>query len=208
MTILTAQCEAILDGVTSPSPEQVGSLYEEVLRLGRVIEDLETLASAEAAGLRLERVPVDLAALVEETARLLAPQFEAAEVVLVTRTRPATVEGDPLRLAQIVRNLLSNALKFTPAGGSVQVAVGDRDGHVELTVTDTGVGIPPDELPHVFDRFWRGTNSRTASGSGIGLAVVDELVRAHGGRFTRRASPAAAPSSRSSCQRRSPTGVL
>jgi signal transduction histidine kinase len=181
VTILTAQCEAILDGVTSPNVEQVGSLYEEVLRLGRVIEDLETLASAEAAGLRLERVPVDLAALVEETTRLLAPQFEAADVMLVTRIVPATVEGDPLRITQIVRNLLSNALKFTPTGGRVQVAVRSQDGHVELTVTDSGAGIVPDELPHVFDRFWRGTNSRKASGSGIGLAVVDQLVRAHGG---------------------------
>ena len=181
VTILTAQCEAILDGVTSPNAEQVGSLYEEVLRLGRVIEDLETLASAEAAGLRLERAPVDLAALVEETTRLLAPQFEAADVTLVTRIGPATVEGDPLRITQVVRNLLSNALKFTPAGGSVQVAVRSGDGHVELTVTDSGVGILPQELPHVFDRFWRGTNSRKASGSGIGLAVVEQLVRAHGG---------------------------
>ena len=127
VTILTAQCEAILDGVTPPSSEQVGSLYEEVLRLGRVIEDLETLASAEAAGLRLDRVPVDLAALVDETTRLLAPQFEAAEVALATTLEPAIVEGDPLRLAQVVRNLLSNALKFTPAGGRVDVTLARRE---------------------------------------------------------------------------------
>lgn len=189
VTILAAQCEAILDGVTPPGSAQVGSLYEEVLRLGRVIEDLETLASAEAAGLRLERVPVDLAALVEETTQLLAPQFETAEVALVTSLEPAAVEGDQLRLAQVVRNLLSNALKFTPAGGRVDVTLGNRDGRVELTVADTGVGIRPDEVAHVFDRFWRGSNSRTTSGSGIGLAVVDQLVRAHGGQAAAASRP-------------------
>jgi signal transduction histidine kinase len=184
VTILRAQCEAILDGVTAPSQLQVGSLHEEVLRLGRVIEDLETLASAEAAGLRLDRDTVDLAALVEETARLVEPQFEAGDVELLVRLEPASVAGDKLRLGQIVRNLLSNALKFTPSGGTVEVELAANDGHVELTVTDSGVGIPPDELPHVFDRFWRGTNGRTAAGSGIGLAVVDELVHAHGGEIT------------------------
>jgi two-component system sensor histidine kinase BaeS len=189
VTILAAQCEAILDGVVPPDSEQVGSLYEEVLRLGRVIEDLETLASAEAAGLRLERVPVDLTALVEETAQLLEPQFDAAGVALVTSFEPATVLGDQLRLAQVVRNLLSNALKFTPAGGGVDVALGNRNGRVELTVTDTGVGIPADEVAHVFDRFWRGTNSRTTSGSGIGLAVVEQLVRAHDGSVTAASRP-------------------
>lgn len=184
VTILTAQCEAILDGVAQPSTEQVGSLYEEVLRLGRVIEDLETLASAEAAGLRLERAPVDLAGLVEETTGLLAPQFEAAEVGLAARLEPATVSGDRLRLAQVVRNLLTNALKFTPAGGRVEIAVARHDGVVELAVSDTGVGIPADELPHVFERFWRGSNGRITAGSGVGLAVVDQLVRAHGGSVT------------------------
>ena len=184
VTILRAQCEAILDGVAAPSQQQVASLHEEVLRLGRVIEDLETLASAEAAGLRLDRTTVNLTALLEETVELVAPQFEAAEVELLTRSETASVGGDRLRLGQIIRNLLSNALKFTPPGGKVEVNLATNDRQVELTVTDTGVGIPPDELPHVFDRFWRGTNGRTAAGSGIGLAVVEELVHAHDGDVT------------------------
>lgn len=181
VTILRAQCEAILDGVVAPSQQQVASLHDEVLRLGRVIEDLETLASAEAAGLRLDRTTVNLTALLERTVDLVAPQFEAGEVELVTHLAPASVGGDQLRLGQIIRNLLSNALKFTPPGGRVEVNLATNDREVELTVADTGVGIPPDELPHVFDRFWRGTNGRTASGSGIGLAVVEELVHAHEG---------------------------
>ena len=87
-----------------------------------------------------------------------------------------------------VRNLLTNALAFTPAGGHVGVDVA-RDGFARLTVWDTGAGIPPDELPHVFERFWRGSRARNRSGSGIGLAVVDELVRAHGGTVAAESTP-------------------
>lgn len=181
VTILTAHCEAMLDGITEATPEHIGSLYEEVQRLGRLIEDLETLASAEAAGLRLERGRVELDAVVRTTAELLAPRFEAAEVTIdLHADRGLVVSGDERRLGQVVRNLLTNALAFTGTGGNVDVELAARNGIIQLTVADTGIGIPPDELPHIFERFWRGRGTRTA-GSGIGLAVVDELVRAHGG---------------------------
>ena len=155
-----------------------------MLRLGRVIEDLEALASAEAAGLRLERGPVELDRVVRRTAELLAPQFEAAEVELETHLAPAVVDGDEQRLAQVTRNLLVNALKFTPAGGRVEVVVEVSDGTARFAVSDTGTGIAADELPHVFERFWRGAGAHGTAGSGVGLAVVDELVRAHGGSVT------------------------
>jgi signal transduction histidine kinase len=190
VTILTAHCEAILDGVTDASPEHIGSLYEEVQRLGRLIEDLETLASAEAAGLRLEKHRVELDAVVRSTTKLLAPRFGAAEVTLELHSGTRLlVSGDERRLGQVVRNLLTNALAFTEAGGRVDVEVAARDGVVCLAVSDTGVGIPADELPHVFERFWRGRGARTTSGSGIGLAVVDELVRAHGGTVSAESHP-------------------
>jgi two-component system sensor histidine kinase BaeS len=190
VTILSAHCEAILDGVAQPTPEHITSLYEEVQRLGRLIEDLETLASADAAGLRLERRPVDVAAVVHATAELLEPRFEAAEVELGVNARDhLVISGDERRLGQIVRNLLANALEFTPAGGRVDVDVAARDGVVRLTVSDTGTGIPPDELPHVFERFWRGRDARATSGSGIGLAVVDGLADAHGGTVTAESTP-------------------
>lgn len=182
VTILAGHCEAMLDGVAEPSREHLASLHEEVLRLSRVIEDLEALASAEAAGLRLERSSVAVAAVVHDTIDLLAPQFEAAQIQLAAELdERATVNGDAARLGQVVHNLLGNALKFTPAGGRVDVAVVPVDGRVRLTVRDTGPGIPPDELEHVFERFWRGSGARGMWGSGVGLAVVDELVRAHGG---------------------------
>jgi signal transduction histidine kinase len=190
VTILSAHCEAILDGVTDATPEHIGSLYEEVQRLGRLIEDLETLASAEAAGLRLERRPVDLDAVVRTTVELLGPRFEAAEVELDLRSEQGlVVSGDERRLGQVVRNLLTNALAATDAGGRVRVELAARDGAVRVAVSDTGVGIPADELPHVFERFWRGRGARTTSGSGIGLAVVDELVRAHGGTVAAASAP-------------------
>lgn len=110
VTILTAQCEAMIDGVTPASPDQLSSLHDEALRLGRVIDDLETLASAEAAGLRLEPSRVDLAAVVEDAVALVRPQFETAEIELEARVEPAFVDGDEHRLMQVVRNLLMNAL--------------------------------------------------------------------------------------------------
>ena len=189
VTILAAQCEAILDGVAEPSAEHLSSLYEEVLRLGRVIEDLESLASAEAAGLRLERGPVELDRVAARAAELLAPQFEAAEVELKTHLAPAVVDGDEQRLAQVARNLLVNALKFTPAGGRVEIEVEASDGTARFAVSDSGSGIAADELPHVFERFWRGAGARETAGSGVGLAVVDELVRAHGGSVTAASEP-------------------
>jgi two-component system sensor histidine kinase BaeS len=182
VTILAGHCEAMLDGVAEPSREHVASLYEEVLRLNRVIEDLEALASAEAAGLRLERSRIGLADVVRGALDLLAPQFEAAEIALDARLDPeVAVDGDATRLGQVVRNLLANALKFTPAGGRVAVEVSAGPEGAVLAVRDTGPGIPEDELPRVFDRFWRGRRAGGTPGSGIGLAVVDELVRAHGG---------------------------
>jgi len=181
VTILTAQCEGMIDGVTPASAEQLSSLHDEALRLGRVIDDLETLASAEAAGLRLDRSRTDLAAVVEDAVALVRPQFETAEIELEAHVEAAPVDGDEHRLMQVVRNLLMNALKFTPAGGSVAVSVSSFDGVAELRVTDTGVGIAAEDVDHVFERYWRGANGRTTSGSGIGLAVVRELVFAHDG---------------------------
>jgi two-component system sensor histidine kinase BaeS len=173
VTILQAECEALLDGVSEPSSAKIASLHDEVLRLGRVVEDLEALASAEAAGLRLQRQSVDLAQVAREVAELLSAQFTAADVELTRRLESVELEGDPTRLAQVVRNLLTNALKFTPAGGKVELVVARQDGHARCVVSDTGVGIPPDELSHVFERFWRGSGARGTAGSGIGLAVVD-----------------------------------
>jgi len=182
VTVLQAECESMLDGVTKPTPARISSLHDEVLRLGKLVEDLEALSYAEAAGLRLERHKVDLAEVARAAADLHQSQFAAAEIELETRLAPASVQGDEARLAQVVRNLLVNALKFTPAGGRVELVVEQARGEARLAVKDSGSGIPEHEQAHVFERFWRGAGARGTEGSGVGLAVVSELVRAHGGR--------------------------
>jgi two-component system sensor histidine kinase BaeS len=182
LTILQASTEALVDGVEQPSPARLSYLHDEVLRLGRLVEDLETLASAEAADLRLQRRDIDLSEISSATAESLRPRFDAAGVRLEVEGSRTVVNGDQSRMAQVVTNLLTNAVKFTPSGGEVLVDVHPEDGQAVLQVTDTGVGIPQEDLGNVFVRFWRGTAAEATEGSGIGLAVVAELVRAHGGR--------------------------
>jgi two-component system sensor histidine kinase BaeS len=182
ITILQAYCEQLADGTEPATPERLASLSDEALRLGRLVTDLETLAAAEAAGLHLIKAPTDLATAAAHSADLLGPAYATADVSLVPRLQPAVVEGDATRLGQIVTNLLTNALKFSPPGGHVTLTVAASNGLARLEVSDEGPGIPAAELSHVFDRFWRGSAGRRASGSGIGLAVVAELTRAHGGR--------------------------
>jgi signal transduction histidine kinase len=180
LAILRSQVEAIQDGVQAPTAETIASLHEEVLRLGRLTTDLETLASTDAAGFSLKREPVELGVIVREVLLEFAPSLEDRGIQLASQIDGAVIEGDEMRLHQVAANLMSNALKFTPAEGRVDVALG-RDGRQALLrVTNTGPGIPPDELPHVFDRFFRGRDVR-AGGSGIGLSVVRTLVEAHGG---------------------------
>lgn len=181
VTVLQASTEALRDGVVEPTASQLSSLHDEVLRLETMVEDLETLSSAEAAGLRLERRPVDLAEVARRCVEALRPRFEAAGVEVTSTLREAVVAGDPGRLGQVATNLLANAMKFTPPGGRVTVKVGEEGDVVRLEVSDTGVGITAEDADHVFERFWRGSQATGTTGSGIGLAVVAELVRAHGG---------------------------
>jgi two-component system sensor histidine kinase BaeS len=184
IAILQAGHEALLDGVAEPTPGQLTSLRDEVLRLARMVTDLQDLAAADAAALHLNRRSCDLAGLAAAAADSLAGRFEAAGITLERRLAPAQILADPQWLHQVITNLLTNALKFTPAGGRVIITVAPAGGHAVLTVTDTGTGIPADELPRIFDRFWRGRQAAQTSGSGIGLTVAAELARAHGGQLS------------------------
>ncbi len=182
ITILQTQIEAMQDEVETIRPTSLSSLHDETLRLSRLVADLETMASADAAGFSLERSPVELRTVVRSSGDSFGGAFESEGVRLDIRLprNDAIVIGDRTRLTQIVMNLLSNALKFTPAGGRVGLALETDPPWGVVRVSDTGPGIPPDEIGHVFDRFFRGRGSR-AGGSGIGLSVVRELARAHGG---------------------------
>jgi two-component system, OmpR family, sensor histidine kinase BaeS len=189
VAVLQAGHEALLDGITEPTPDQLASLRDEVLRLARMVEDLQTLAAADAAVLQLTRRPCDLASIAAAAADSLIGQFEAAGITLERRLAAAGIDADPRWLHQVITNLLTNALKFTPAGGRVRVETGPTDTKAVLTVTDTGTGIPAGELPRIFDRFWRGRQAAQVSGSGVGLAVAAELARAHDGQLTARSEP-------------------
>ncbi|MBO0825288.1 MAG: HAMP domain-containing histidine kinase [Actinobacteria bacterium] len=191
VAILQAGHEALLDGVARPTPEQLASLRDEVLRLGRMVTDLQELAAADAAALQLTLLDCNLADVAALAANSLAGRFEAAGIAVERLLQPAVVRADRRWLHQIITNLLTNALKYTPAGGTVTIAVEPDGAHAVLTVTDTGAGIPADELPHIFERFWRGRQPPQTSGTGIGLAIAAELASAHGGSLTARSEPGA-----------------
>lgn len=188
LAIVRSQLEAIQDGITEPTPEVIGSLHHEALRLGRLVADLETMADAGAAGFTLHRREIALRPLMRDVLDGVAGQLAEHELQLVTDLADVTAVADEVRLRQVVSNLVSNAVKFTPAGGRVTVTLAQQDKDVEFAVADTGVGIPEDELPRVFDRFYRGAGSR-AEGTGIGLAVAAELVTAHGGQIRVHSRP-------------------
>jgi two-component system, OmpR family, sensor histidine kinase BaeS len=183
VAILQASHEAMLDGLTEPTTENLWSLRDEVLRLARMIEDLQRLAAAEAAALQLKLVPHDLSAIAADAASSLSDAYGAAGIRLVVRPDPVWALCDQDRMREVIVNLLTNALKFTAAGGSVVVETGrGEQGRATLEVSDTGIGIPADELPRITERFFRGQRSaEMAAGSGIGLAIVAELVRAQHG---------------------------
>jgi signal transduction histidine kinase len=189
IAVLQAGHEALLDGVAEPTPAQLASLRDEVLRLARMVGDLQTLAAADAAALHLTMSRQDLAAIAASAADSLAARFEAAGIALERDLAPVDVLADPGRLHQVITNLLTNAVKFTPAGGRVSIQAGPDEAGAALHVTDTGPGIPAVELPRIFDRFWRGRGAAHVSGSGIGLAVAAELARAHGGTLAADSEP-------------------
>ncbi|MBP2474374.1 two-component system sensor histidine kinase BaeS [Crossiella equi] len=180
--------EALRDGVLPPDPELFASLHEEAVLQQRLIEDIQTLALADAGSLAYERLPVDLAEVVEATRTGQAAVASAAGVTVVTSVADPVpvVVGDEKRLRQVLGNLVGNAIRHTPEGGVVTIAARAGDGQAVVTVSDTGHGIREEDLPFVFDRFWRADDARarTTGGSGLGLSIAREIVLAHGGTIT------------------------
>ena len=186
VTIIQGSLEAILDGVYQPTTETIAPIYEEILHLGGLIDDLRDLALAEAGELRLDKEPTDLVALVEqvtETVRASVEQVPTLHVEADSALLKLSV--DPKRIHQVLSNLLSNALRVTPQDGEIRVELSRQGEEVELRVSDSGPGIAAEELPHLFERFYRGdrARSRSAGGSGLGLAIARQWVEAHGGRI-------------------------
>jgi len=198
--------EAVEDGLVPPDEKLVASVLEEALLLQHVIDDLRDLSAADAGELRLTTEPLSVADVLAQTAQGHGPLAEAAGARLVVEADPELmVRADPVRLRQAVGNLVSNAIRHTPPGGTVLLkAAGDppdpeQAGRaaavtgVRIEVSDTGSGIAAEDLPHVFDRFWRAERSRSrqTGGSGLGLSIVRKLTEAHGGTVEARSTPGA-----------------
>ena len=182
LATLQAGLEELRDGYLEPTAERLESLHAQTIRMGRIIGDLAALSSAEAAGLVLERSDLDLADVLASAADAARPAFAAAGISLeVTATEAAIVHADADRLHQLFGNLLANAVRYCREGDHVVLGLRPEAPWAMVTVADDGPGIPAAELPHVFDRLWRGTRAGDVAGTGIGLAVVRELARVHGG---------------------------
>ena len=190
--VVQGNIEAMLDGVHAADGEHLGAILDETKILARLVDDLRTIALSDAGALPLHREPTDLAILAADTAASFRPTADAGGVDLTVDVADDTplLDVDPVRIREVVANLVANALRHTPSGGSVRIEAHLADGarDVVLTVADTGTGIDPPLVPHVFDRFAKAPESR---GSGLGLASARGLVEAHGGSITLDSRPGA-----------------
>jgi signal transduction histidine kinase len=190
LAVIQGNIEAILDGVHEADEVNLTTILEETHVLARLVDDLRTVALSESGSLPLHREPTDLSILAAEAVASFTPAAETAGVNLDVRVDDDVplLDVDPVRIREVISNLVANALRHTPAGGSITVsASADTDrGDVEVVVRDTGSGIDPDLLPHVFDRFAKAADSR---GSGLGLAIARGLVEAHGGSIDVESTP-------------------
>ncbi|MDR3248675.1 MAG: HAMP domain-containing protein [Treponema sp.] len=184
LTSLQGNIEAMLDGVWEPTAERLTSCHEEILRLHKLVEDLSLLSILERDNLVLHRTDFDLAKLIDQAIEQFLPLAREKHIELVADLKPPLqIYADYDRLMQVLVNLLSNAVKYTDAG-SITVEARPVDGLWEITVADTGIGIPQEALPHVFERFYRSdaSRSRGTGGAGIGLSIVAAIAEAHGGK--------------------------
>lgn len=180
LTVIQGNLEGMLDGVYPMDSAHLEPVLDETRQLARLIEDLRTLALAESGALHLRRESTDLAVLVNETVTTFRAQAETNGITL-TRESPAAlpnVNVDPARIRQVLENLIANALRFTARGGEIRVTCQPDNNNVSVAVKDTGRGISPQELPYIFERFYKARDSR---GTGLGLAIAKNLVKAHGG---------------------------
>jgi two-component system sensor histidine kinase BaeS len=179
LAVIRGNLEGIVDGVYAADEEHISMVLEETRVMARLLDDLQILSTADAGALGLNREPTDLGALADEVVAAFAPAAAAADVALSASSDSlAEIDVDPLRIRQVLENLVANALRHTPAGGTVTIRLSEHEGRLVVAVSDTGSGIPPEQLDSIFDRYARSADS---GGSGLGLAIAKSLVEAHGG---------------------------
>lgn len=188
LTAIQGSMEGLMDGVLPPTDETYQQIHTEAKRLNRLVDDLQELSRVEARAYDLQLQAVEIASVVQTVVKRLAPDAAARHIALAIESAPALppVFGDGDRLVQVLSNLVANALQHTPEGGAVTIGTEQGKGEIQVTVRDTGIGIPAQHLSHVFDRFYRVDTSRSrhaGGGSGIGLTIARALIEAHGGRI-------------------------
>jgi signal transduction histidine kinase len=186
LTNIRGYLEALQDRVVQPTQEIVASLYEESLLLSRLVADLQELSLAEAGQLCLIRRPLALEEIIVKAVHALQMQAESKQIAIHVDIPPGLpkIEADPERVGQILRNLLSNAITYTPVGGEISVSAWADEEEVRVNVQDSGEGIVAEHLPYIFERFYRAdaSRARATGGTGLGLAIVKQMVQAQGGR--------------------------
>jgi signal transduction histidine kinase len=184
LTVIQGNLEAMLDGIFPLTPESLAPVYEETLQLGKLVEDLRELTLAEAGTLPLELEEFDLGELVERVCEAIRPVATEEGVELeVEVQRGLPVEADPKRIRQVLGNILANAIRYSPPESTIAVSVRTEGAEAVVSVRDQGPGITPEDLPHIFERFYKVDRSRNEEGSGLGLAIAKAIVEAHGGRI-------------------------
>lgn len=193
LSLILGHAEAIEDGVLAADHETIGIIYDEALRLSRLVDDLRTLSLSDAGELSLVAASVSPVALLESAAAAhrVAAHEAGVTVSIAAADDLILVEVDPDRIAQVLHNLISNALRYTAAGGRIELTASLHEAGVLFAVSDNGQGIPADELPSVFERFYRGDRARQRDegGSGLGLTIARSLVERHGGRIWAESTP-------------------
>jgi signal transduction histidine kinase len=192
LTVIQGNLEGMIDGVYPADEQHLGSLLDESQMLSRLIEDLRILSLSESGTLQLRKEPTNLFLLINETLSVFKVQADAKNIKLDVSGSPGLplLDLDPERIRQVIYNLIANAMRYTPDGEVVSVRMefipDGKSGQVLVTITDSGPGIPADDLPHIFDRFYK---TRDSGGMGLGLSIAKNLIEAHGGVIKAESEP-------------------
>ena len=188
LTIVQGRLEGLLDGVYPRDDGHLNEVLEETRLLSRLVDDLRTLANAESGAVTLQKEPTDVVSLSEDVVASLSAESARrnVEVRVEGPIDPAVISVDPMRLREVLMNLLSNALHHTPSGGVVSVGIFYANGRAIISIADTGSGIAAEDLPKIFDRFYK---DRASRGSGLGLAISKSLIALHGGDIRAESAP-------------------
>jgi len=183
LATLQSHMEAMIDGIWEPDADRLKSCYEEIIRINKMVGDLEKLAKYEGESLVLNKTTFDISELIRRIICNFEPEFKNSGIEIAFEGKAEEIFADRDKMSQVIINLVSNALKYTQAGGMVKISAKSEEGVVEIRVKDTGQGIPEEDLPFVFERLYRADKSRNrlTGGAGIGLTIAKTIVEAHNG---------------------------